>query len=118
MSESPGTLSGGVLWGSRLAIVGVVLVALSVLVALLGINPVGPLYWTGILFAILGVSGAAIRGAQHSSVRYAGGLLSTMVGVLVIGYGVDDGGLLPLLVGVALLVVGAIEVIVDTRRIG
>lgn len=118
MSESPGTLSGGVLWGSRLAIVGVVLVALSVLVALLGINPVGPLYWTGILFAILGVSGAAIRGVQHSSVRYAGGLLSTMVGVLVIGYGVDDGGLLPLLVGVALLVVGAIEVIVDTRRIG
>lgn len=116
MSENPSILSNTVLWGSRLAVVGVVFAGLTVSVSVVGVNSVGRLYWAGILLAICGITGAAIRGAQYSTVRYAGGVLSAMVGVFVIGYGVENGNLPILLVGVVTLVVGALGVISDTQR--
>lgn len=116
MSESSGTLLRSVLWGSQLAVVGVVLTALSVTISILGIGTIGPLYWAGVLLTICGVSGAAIRGAHHTGFRYAGGVISAMFSVLVVGYGIDKGGFLPILVGVAVLVVSALGVVIDTRR--
>jgi hypothetical protein len=53
---------------------------------------------------------------EYSVVRHAGGVISAMVGVFVIGYGVENGNLLILLVGVGILVVGAVGVIFDTQR--
>jgi hypothetical protein len=116
MSESPDTLTDGVRWGSRLAVVGIIIAALSLAVSVLGIGSINPLYWAGILLSIIAVTGAAIRGAQYSVVRYAGGVISAMIGVFVIGYGVENGTLLIMLVGVVILVVGALGVIFDTQR--
>ena len=116
MSEIPETLSNGVLWGSRLAVVGVVFAALSAFVSVIGIDSSGLLYWAGILIAICGVSAAAIRGGQYSGVPYTGGVISAMAGVVMLGYGVDNGGLLPMLIGIAILVVGAFGVVVDIQR--
>jgi hypothetical protein len=95
--------------------VGVVLTALSVTISAVGISWAGSLYWAGILFAICGVAGAAIREAKHFGIRYSSGVISAMVGVLVIGYGVESGTLLIMLVGVVILVVGALGVIFDTQ---
>jgi uncharacterized membrane protein HdeD (DUF308 family) len=70
------------------------------------------------LLAISGVSAAALRGDQDSGLRYTGGVLSAMVGVVVFGYGVDSGSLVALLAGVAVLVVGASGAVADARRTG
>jgi len=143
MSERSDTLSDDVRWGSRIAVVGILIAALSLAVSVVGIGSANPLYWAGIFLSIIAVIGAAIRGApttdtddgppdhkdtdsdgdgipdseeEDSIVRYAGGVISAMVGVFVIGYGVENGNLLILLVGVVILVVGAIGVISDTQR--
>ena len=116
MSEHSDTLADGVRWGSRIAVAGIIIAALSLAVSVVGIGSTTPLYWAGILLSIIAVTGAAIRGAQYSAVRHAGGVISAMVGVFVIGYGVENGNLLILLVGVVILVVGAIGVISDTQR--
>lgn len=116
MSERSDTLSDGVRWGSQIAVVGIIIAALSLTVSIVGIGSTNLLYWAGILLSIIAVTGAAIRGAQYSVVRHTGGVISAMVGVFVIGYGVENGNLLILLVGVVILVVGAIGVIFDTQR--
>ena len=116
MSESSDTLTHGVRWGSRLAVVGIIIAALSLAVSAVGIGSANPLYWAGIFLSIIAVTGAAIRGAQYSVVRHAGGVISAMVGVFVIGYGVENGNLLIMLVGVVILVGGALGVILNTQR--
>ena len=116
MSESSETLSDVVLWGSRTAIVGVVIAALSMTVSFAGIISVSPLYWAGILLGICGVAAAAIREAQHTGFRYAGGVLLAMVGVLVVGLGVDNESLPLVLLGVVILVVSVAGVVVDTQQ--
>ena len=159
MSERSGTLTDGVRWGSRLAVVGILIAALSLVVSAVGIGSTNPLYWAGIFLSIIAVTGAAIRGArttdtdddgtsvyketdtdgdgvpdseegttdtdgdgtpdseeEYSVVRHAGGVISAMLGVFVIGYGVENGILLLVLVGVIILVVGALGVIFDTQR--
>lgn len=157
MSEHSDTLTDGVRWGSRLAVVGILIAALSLAVSVVGIGSANPLYWAGIFLSIIAVTGAAIRGARttdtdgdgtpdykdtdgdgvpdseegttdtdgdgspdseevYSLVRHAGGVISAMVGVFVIGFGVENGILLLVLVGVVILVVGALGVISDTQR--
>lgn len=157
MSEHSDTLTDGVRWGSRLAVVGILIAALSLAVSVVGIGSANPLYWAGIFLSIIAVTGAAIRGAhtidtdgdgtpdykdtdgdgvpdseegttdtdgdgspdseeEYSLVRHAGGVISAMVGVFVIGFGVENGILLLVLVGVVILVVGALGVIFDTQR--
>ena len=144
MSERSDTLTDGVRWGSRLAVVGILIAALSLAVSAVGIGSANPLYWAGIFLSIIAVTGAAIRGAhttdtdgdgttdykdadadgdsipdsdeEYSVVRHAGGVISAMVGVFVIGYGVENGNLLILLVGVVILVAGALGVVSDTQR--
>jgi hypothetical protein len=159
MSEHSGTLTDGVRWGSRLAVVGILIAALSLAVSAVGSGLANPLYWAGVVLSIIAVTGAAIRGArttdtdgdgtpdhkgtdtdgdgvpdseegttdtdgdgtpdseeEYSVVRHAGGVISAMVGVFVIGYGVENGNLLITLVGVVILVVGALGVILDTQR--
>jgi len=144
MSERSDTLTDGARWGSRLAVVGIIIAALSLAVSVVGIGSANPLYWAGIFLSIIAVTGAAIRGArttdtegdgvldseegttdtdgngtpdseeEYSVVRHAGGVISAMVGVFVIGYGVDNGSLFPMVIGVAIVVVGAFGVFVDT----
>lgn len=157
MSEHSDTLTDGVRWGSRLAVVGILIAALSLAVSVVGIGSANPLYWAGIFLSIIAVTGAAIRGArttdtdgdgtpdykdtdgdgvpdseegttdtdgdgspdseeEYSLVRHAGGVISAMVGVFVIGFGVENGILLLVLAGVVILVVGALGVIFDTQR--
>jgi len=116
MSERSDTLADGVRWGSRLAVVGIIIAALSLAISVVGIGSTTPLYWAGILLSIIAVTGAAIRGAQYSAVRHAGGVISAMIGVFVIGYGVENGTVPIMLVGVIILVVGALGVIFDTQR--
>jgi hypothetical protein len=116
MSESSDTLTDGVRWGSRLAVLGITIAVLSLAVSVVGIGSTDLLYWAGILLSIIAVTGAAIRGAQSSGFRHAGGVISAMVGVFVIGYGVENGTLLLTLVGVVILVVGTLGVILDTQR--
>jgi uncharacterized membrane protein HdeD (DUF308 family) len=157
MSENSDTLTDGVRWGSRLAVVGIAIAALALAVSVVGIGSTNPLYWAGVFLSIIAVTGAAIRGArttatdgdgtpeyedtdgdgvpgseegttdtdgdgppgseeEYSVVRHAGGVISAMVGVFVIGYGVENGTLLITLLGVVILVVGALGVILDTQR--
>ena len=116
MSKKSDTLTDGVRWGSRLAVVGIIIAALSLAISVVGIGSTSPLYWAGIFLSIIAVTGAAIRGAQYSGFRHAGGVISAMFGVFVIGYGVENGNLLITLVGVVLLLVGALGVILDTQR--
>ena len=159
MSERSDTLTDGVRWGSRLAVVGILIAALSLAVSAVGIGSANPLYWAGVFLSIIAVTGAAIRGArttdtdvddtpdhkdtdtdgdgvpdseegttdtdgdgtpgseeEYSVVRHAGGVISAMVGVFVIGFGVENGNLLILLVGVVILVAGALGVVSDTQR--
>jgi len=118
MTEGTSVLSDGVRWASRLAVVGVVLAALTVTVSLVGVELIDPLYWVGVLLSIGGVVGAAILQSESSRVRYAGGVILTMVGVLVLGYGVESGSLSALFVGVIICVVGVIGSVLDTRRAG
>jgi len=118
MSESPDNISDGMRWGSRLAVVGVLFAALSVAVSAVGIDSIALLYWAGILLSISGVAGAAIRGAQYFSIHYAGGVISTMAGVFVTGYGIENQTHLTMLVGVVVFVVGALGVVADTQRSG
>jgi uncharacterized membrane protein HdeD (DUF308 family) len=157
MSERFDSLTDGVRWGSRLAVVGILIVALSLAVSAVGISSANPLYWAGVFLSIIAVTGAAIRGARttdtdvdgspdykdtdgdgvpdseegatdtdgdgtpdseedYSVLRHAGGVISAMVGVFVIGFGVENGILLLVLAGVVILVVGALGVIFDTQR--
>jgi uncharacterized membrane protein HdeD (DUF308 family) len=64
MSENSSTLTDGVRWGSRIAVVGIIIAALSLAVSVLGIGSANPLYWAGIFLSIIAVTGAAIRGAR------------------------------------------------------
>jgi len=159
MSERSDTLTDVVRWGSRLAVVGISIAALSLAVSAVGIGSANPLYWAGICLSIIAVTGAAIRGArttdtdgdgtpdykdtdtdvdgvpdseegttdtdgdgtpdsevEYSGFRHAGGVISAMAGVFVIGYGVENGTLLIMLVGVVVLVVGTLGVVLDTQR--
>jgi len=116
MTEGPDVLPDGVRWGSLLAVVGVVIAVLSLVLSLVGVDAVDPLYWVAILLAMAGVVGAAIRGAQSATIRYPGGVISTMVGVLLLGYGLESGRLLAVLVGAVLFILGVLGVVVDTRR--
>ena len=117
MSEAPDSLSKGVRWGSRLAAVGLMIAALSVVVASAGLEVVGPLYWIGILLSVGGVVGAAVREAQNSDGWYEGGAILALVGVLVIAYGIENGGILPTVVGALAIAAGAGGVIVGTQRV-
>ncbi|MBS3761260.1 MAG: hypothetical protein KGY43_07320 [Halodesulfurarchaeum sp.] len=157
MSERSDTLTDGVRWGSRLAVVGILIAALSLAISAVGIGSANPLYWAGVFLSIIAVTGAAIRGArttdtdgdgtpdhkdtggdgvpdseegttdtdgdgtpdseeEYSVVRHAGGVISAMVGVFVIGFGVENGNLLITLVGVVILIIGVLGVIFDTQR--
>ena len=146
MSERFDTLTDGVRWGSRLAVVGILIAALSLAVSAVGIGSANPLYWAGVFLSIIAVTGAAIRGArttdtdvdgtpdseerttdtdgdstpgseeEYSVVRHAGGVISAMVGVFVIGFGIENGNLLIILAGVIILMVGVLGVIFDTQR--
>jgi len=116
MTEDSAVLSAGIRWGSRLAALGIVIAVLSVVLSAVGVGGIDPLYWVAMLLAIVGVLGAAVRGAQSSTVRYPGGIISTMAGILVLGYGIESGHLLAVLVGVVLFVAGVVGVVVDTRR--
>ena len=116
MSEISETLSNSVLWGTRLAAVGVVFAALSASVSLIDLDSIGLLYWAGILLAICGVSAAAIRGGQDTGFIYTGGVISAMAGVVTFGYGVDDRSLFSMLIGVAILVIGVYGVLINTQR--
>jgi hypothetical protein len=131
MSEHSDTLTDGVRWGSRIAVVGILIAALSLVVSAVGIGSANPLYWAGIFLSIIAVTGAAIRGArttdtdgdsipdseeEYSVVRHAGGVISAMLGVFVIGFGVENGNLLIILAGVVILIVGVLGVIFDTQR--
>ena len=141
MSERSDILTDGVRWGSRLAVVGILIAALSLTISAVGIGSANPLYWAGVFLSIIAVTGAAIRGARttdtdgdgtpdhkdtdgdgtpdseekYSVVRHAGGVISAMVGVFVIGFGVENGNLLIILVGVVILIVGVLGVIFDTQ---
>jgi len=114
MSELPGTPSNAVLWGSRLAVVGVLFAVLSASVSVIGLDSVALLYWAGNLLAICSVSVAAIRWAQYSGSLYTGGVISAMAGVVMLGYGVDNQSVFAMLIGVTILVVGASGVVIDT----
>ena len=146
MSERSDTLTDGLRWGSRLAVVGILIAALSLAISAVGIGSANPLYWAGVFLSIIAVTGAAIRGArttdtdgdgvpdseegttdtdgdgtpdseeEYSVVRHAGGVISAMVGVFVIGFGVENGNLLIILAGVVILIVGVLGVIFDTQR--
>ncbi|WP_257300411.1 hypothetical protein [Haloarchaeobius sp. FL176] len=146
MSERSDTLTDGLRWGSRLAVVGILIAALSLAISAVGIGSANPLYWAGVFLSIIAVTGAAIRGArttdtdgdgvpdseegttdtdgdgtpdseeEYSVVRHAGGVISAMVGVFVIGFGVENGNLLIILAGVGVLIVGVLGVIFDTQR--
>ena len=158
MSERSGTLTDGVRWGSRLAVVGLLIAALALAVAAVGIGSATPLYWAGIFLSIIAVTGAAIRGArttdsdgdgtpdykdtdtdgdgvpdseegtsdtdgdgtpdseeEYSVVRHAGGVISAMVGVFVIGYGVENGLVSVAGVGALLVLAGVAGVVADSR---
>jgi len=146
MSERSDTLTDGLRWGSRLAVVGILIAAPSLAISAVGIGSATPLYWAGVFLSIIAVTGAAIRGArttdtdgdgvpdseegttdtdgdgtpvseeEDSVVRHAGGVISAMVGVFVIGFGVENGNLLIILAGVGILIVGVLGVIFDTQR--
>jgi hypothetical protein len=157
MSERSDILTDGLRWGSRLAVVGILIAALSLAISAVGIGSANPLYWAGVFLSIIAVTGAAIRGArttdtdgdgtpdhkdtdgdgvpdseegttdtdgdgtpdseeEYSVVRHAGGVISAMVGVFVIGFGVENGNLLIILGGVVILIVGVLGVIFDTQR--
>jgi len=116
MSEHSDTLADGVRWGSRIAVAGIIIAALSLAVSVVGIGSASPLYWAGILLSIIAVTGAAIYEAQYSAVRQAGGVISAMVGVFVFGYGVENQTVLIVLFGAFILVGGALAVILNTQR--
>jgi len=116
MTESADTLSDETKWGARIATAGIAVAMLFVAVALVGFGWIEPLYWVVILLAISGVVGAAVRGAESSTARYAGGVVGAMIGVLLLGYGVEDGSLWIALVGALVLVGGVLVSVVDTRR--
>jgi len=159
MSEHSDTLADGVRWGSWIAVVGIIIAVLSLAVSVVGIGSAPPLYWAGVFFSIIAVTGAAIRGArttdtdddgtpiykdtdadgdgvhgseeettntdgdstpdseeEYLSFRHGGGVISAMVGVFVIGYGVENGTPLIVLAGVIILAVGSLAGISDTKR--
>lgn len=116
MSEHPPEPSGGVLWGSRLAIFGMALAVLTLPVASVGLSFARPLYWVGIVVSISGTVGAAVVGTQNSTIGYGVGVVSAIAGVLVVGYGIQNGTLLAVVPGGFMLIAGAAGVVVDTRR--
>lgn len=159
MSENSDTLTDGVRWGSRLAVLGLIIAALSVVVSALDIGSANPLYWTAIFLSIIAVTGAALRGVRttdtadngtpehkdtdadrddvtdsdeeptdtdgdstpdseegYSPVRHAGGVISAMVGVFVIGFGVENSNLLITLAGVVILIIGSLVAILTSSK--
>ncbi|MEY7850978.1 hypothetical protein AB7C87_17460 [Natrarchaeobius sp. A-rgal3] len=117
MSENPDSLSNGVRWGSRLGAVGLTIAAVAVIVSSAGLELAGQLYWVGIVLSIGGVAWAAVRGAQHSSGWYGGGVISALVGVIVVGYGIENEVMLATIVGVLAVAGGVGAVVVATRRL-
>jgi len=110
MSEHLPESSDGHLWGARLAIAGLMVAILTLSVASVGFSFASPLYWVGIVISIGGTVGAVVNGTQNSTIWYGAGVASAMIGVLIIGYGVQNGILLALVPGGLMLVAGAIGV--------
>ena len=102
-------------WSVQLAAVGLAIAALTVVVGFLGLELPSLLCWIGILLSLSGIVGAAAYGSQNSNWQYGAGVISAVVGVLVLGYGVEKGVLLATVVGVLVIIVGATRV-VTTRH--
>lgn len=115
MTDASMPTTDSVRWSIQLAAVGLAIAALIVVVGFIGLDLPNPLYWIGILLSVGGIVGAAAYGSQYSNWQYGAGVLSAVVGVLVLGYGVEKGRLLAAVVGVLVVIVGAAGV-VNTRR--
>jgi uncharacterized membrane protein HdeD (DUF308 family) len=116
MTDASTRTIDGVRWSVQLAAIGLAIAALTVVVRFLGLGLPNPLYWLGILLSLGGIVGAAAYGSQYSNWQYGVGVISAVVGVLVLGYGVEKGVLLAAVVGVLVVIVGAAGVVVDTGR--
>jgi uncharacterized membrane protein HdeD (DUF308 family) len=115
MSDSSEPSEDAVRWTGRLAAAGLGIAAVVGTVAALGISLPGSVYWLGIVVALGGILGATVVIFRASSAKDALGVIAAVFGVLLCGYGVENGVLVATVVGVLFLVVGAIGVVVDTR---
>jgi len=101
----------------RIALVGLSLACLAVITSLTDLGSYPQLYWISILLSILGIVGAAALGSRHSTLRYSGSVISTLVGVLIIGRGIEN-HLTPIaVIGVFIVIAGIVGVMTDTRRL-
>lgn len=117
MTETTDQLSNEVRWSARLAVGGLFVASLSVTAAFLGLEIPDPLYWLAILLSFGGILGAAAYDSLRSDVRYGAGMISTVIGVLVVAYGIENGVLLATVTGVCVIVVGTIAIVADSRRV-
>jgi uncharacterized membrane protein HdeD (DUF308 family) len=104
-------------WSVQLAAVGLAIAALTVVVGFFGLVLPSSLYWIGILLSLGGIVGAAAYGSRDSNWQYGAGVISAVVGVLVLGYGVEKGILLATVVGVLLIIVGVAGVVTTRREV-
>lgn len=117
MSDGSDTLSDGVLWACRVAIVGVTTAVLAVVAPIVNLTSAWPLYWIGTLLSIGGVVMAAAHGSQQTTGRYGASVIAALFGVLLVGYGVEDGNILIASAGVFTVIVGVTTALLDTREL-
>jgi len=94
--------------GLTIASIGVVLAALFGIFALVGPPVFVTGYQLGIALALAGLALTAIVGSRLQSAKYGGSIIAVVVGVLIIGFGLEAGRPLGIAVGVLCIVVGVV----------
>jgi len=92
--------------GLSAASLGVLFAALFGILAVVGPRLFVSGYSLGIGLALAGLALTAIVGSRLQSVRYGESIIAVVVGILLVGSGLEAGGLLETIVGVLCVVVG------------
>jgi len=92
--------------GLAIASIGVAIAALFGILAIVGPSMFVQGYPLGIGLALAGLALTAIVGSRLQSARYGESIIAVVVGILLIGSGLEAGGLLETIVGVLCVVVG------------
>ena len=109
-SETAATDSYRLRVGLTVASIGVVFAVLFGLLALVGPSVFVQGYPLGIGLALAGLALTAIVGSRLQSAKYGGSIIAVVVGVLIVGFGLETGRLLETVVGVLCVVVGIVLV--------
>ncbi|QUJ73869.1 hypothetical protein [Haloarcula marismortui] len=109
-SETAATDSYRLRVGLAIASIGVVFAALFGILALVGPPVFISGYPLGIGLALAGLALTAIVGSRLQTVRYGESIVAVVVGVLLVGSGLEAGELLETAVGVLCVVVGVVLV--------